>query len=54
MLVVLTSKFARSIFGQDPARALAEREPEVWAVLMLTGHCTLALLLAGLLFRGAF
>ena len=54
MLIMLTSKLALLIFDHDPAGELAERHPEAWAVLNLTGHCTLGLLFAGLFFGGAF
>jgi hypothetical protein len=54
MLMVLTSKLALLIFGQDPVGELAERHPEAWAILNLTGRCTLGLLLVGLLFLRAF
>jgi len=54
MLTILTSGLARSIFGEDPAAELAERYPEAWAILTLTGRCTVGLLLVGLLLRGAF
>jgi hypothetical protein len=54
VLMMLASKLALVIFGQDPVGDLAERHAEAWAVLNLTGRCTLGLLLVGLLFRGAF
>jgi hypothetical protein len=57
MLVMLTSKFALSILGHDPAAGLAARHCEAWPVLILTGRCTFCLLLVGVLlvslpFRG--
>jgi hypothetical protein len=54
MLMIIISKLALRIFGQDPLGELALRYPEEWAVVSLTSRCTLGLLFVGLLFRGQF
>ena len=53
VVAVLTSRIANTIFGHHPAASLLEQHPEALTILTLTGRCTLGLLAAGLLFRGA-
>ena len=54
MLMILTSRLALPIFGQDWAGELAKLHPEAWAILNLTGRCTLGLLFVALFIWGTF
>jgi hypothetical protein len=52
-VTIVTSRLTRTLFGNDPATALIDQHPEAWAILKLTGRCTLGLLFVALLLRDA-
>jgi hypothetical protein len=49
VFALAASAVSRAIFGTDPAAELAEEHPAGWAIVKLTGGCTLGLMLAAAL-----